>query len=73
MDMLYIVMVVLVVEFLLAQEKHIFKRSGNKNKKLKKSVFMNSWAVIVHGDETMAKKVAAENGFINKGKVGQFF
>ena len=34
-----------------------------------KGEFLNTWAVIVHGDERMALTVAAENGFVTKGKV----
>lgn len=37
-----------------------------------KNVFLNTWAVVVHGDEKMAQRVATENGFVNKGRV-RFF
>lgn len=34
-----------------------------------KNVFLNTWAVVVHGDEKMAQRVATENGFVNKGRL----
>ena len=47
-------------------------RRDKKHKSPPKSIFLNTWAVVVHGDETMAIKVAGENGFINMGKVGAY-
>ena len=71
MNFLLVVLITTVYISDSADPKHVLKRP-NKNKKLIKGVFMNSWAVVVHGDENMANKVSAENGFINKGKVGEY-
>ena len=55
--------------------RHIFKHTKHSKHyyfQLKGEKFMNTWAVIVHGDERMASRVAAENGFVRKGKVRGF-
>ncbi|XP_065672531.1 proprotein convertase subtilisin/kexin type 6 isoform X3 [Hydra vulgaris] len=57
---------------ILPDPSYALKKKNSRSKKDKnppKSVFINTWAVVVNGNDTMATKVAGENGFINLGKV----
>ena len=47
-------------------------KDHGSNLMITKDIYINTWAVRVVGDDSMARKVASENGFIFKGKVKDF-